>query len=293
MDPLTSRIPTRSRKQAMDWSLVLASQGIDAVIQPPEEGDGWGLVVASQDHEPARSAVRLYCSENRHWPWRQQTRWPGFLFDWGGTVWCLALVWFYWFEKTQAVDLRSNGAMDNASVWSGQWWRIFTAITLHADLPHLVSNVSIGVVLLGLTMGRYGTGVGLLAALLAGAGGNVADLVIYYGAHRSLGASGMMLGCLGLLAAQSLSLSKQHPFAMRRVIGSVVGGIMLFVLFGLTPGTDVVAHLGGFVTGLFLGGILSFVPVTVLQNPKTILVSGLLAVLLVMICWGLALGRLD
>ncbi len=277
----------------MDWSLVLVSQGIETTIEHPEDGDGWGLVVASQDCDLALNAIHQYRSENRHWPWRQQTRWPGFLFDWASAVWCLALVLFHWFGKTRAIDLWSNGAMDNAAVWSGQWWRIFTAITLHADLPHLVSNVSIGIVLLGLTMGRYGTGVGLLAALLAGAAGNVADLFIYHGAHRSLGASGMILGCLGLLAAQSLSLSRHHPLATKYVIGSVLGGIMLFVLFGLTPGTDIIAHLGGFVTGLLLGGILSFVPVTFLHNPKIILISGLLAALLVMISWGLALGRLG
>ena len=33
--------------------------------------------------------------------------------------------------------------------------------------------------------------------------------------------------------------------------------MMLFILFGLAPGTDVIAHLGGFVSGLALGGLLS------------------------------------
>ena len=277
----------------MDWSLVLVSQGIETVIDWSEDGTGWGLVVASQDHEPALSAIRQYHLENRHWPWRQQTRWPGFLFDWGSVIWCLALVLFYWFGETRMVDLRSNGAMDNAAVSSGQWWRLFTAITLHADLPHLAANVSIGIVLLGLTMGRYGTGVGLLAALLAGAGGNVAGLIIYHGPHRSLGASGMILGCLGLLAAQSLSLWRQHPIATKYVVSSVLGGIMLFVLFGLTPGTDIVAHLGGFVTGLLLGGILAFVRASILHNPKTNLVSGLLVALLLIVTWSLALGRIN
>ncbi|MBI3851163.1 MAG: rhomboid family intramembrane serine protease [Verrucomicrobia bacterium] len=288
-----NRITTRSRRQAMDWSLVLVSQGIETVIEQSEDGTGWGLVVDARDYERAVSAIRQYRAENRHWPWRQQTRWPGLLFDWTSVVWCLALALFYWFGETRAVDLRSNGAMDNAAVSAGQWWRLFTAITLHADVAHLVANVTIGFVLLGLTMGRYGTGVGLLAAVLAGAGGNVADLIVYHAPHRSLGASGMILGCLGLLAAQSMSLWRQHPLATKYVVSSVLAGIMLFVLFGLTPGTDVVAHFGGFATGLLLGGILAHAPTKFLHNPKINLVSGTLVAALMMLVWGQAMGRLN
>ena len=128
----------------MDWSLVLVSQGIETTIEHTEDGTEWGLVVASNDYEQALSVIRQYRAENRHWPWRQQTRWPGFLFDWASVLWCLTLLLFYWYGENRAVDLRANGTMDNAAVLAGQWWRIFTAITLHADLPHLAANVSIG-----------------------------------------------------------------------------------------------------------------------------------------------------
>jgi len=59
-----------------------------------------------------------------------------------------------------------------------------------------MANAGFGLVLLGLAMGVYGTGVGLLAALLAGAGGNAAAWLIDPG-HRSLGASGMVDGLPG------------------------------------------------------------------------------------------------
>ena len=69
--------------------------------------------------------------------------------------------------------------------------------------------VSVGTVRLrglGFAMGRYGTGTGVLAAFLAGAGGNVAAWLASLEQHRNLGASGMVMGSLGLLAAQSPSL---------------------------------------------------------------------------------------
>ncbi len=47
--PLTTHIPARSRGQAMDWSLVLASQGLEHAIAGPDE-TGWGLLVAETDH---------------------------------------------------------------------------------------------------------------------------------------------------------------------------------------------------------------------------------------------------
>ncbi len=51
----------------MDWSLVLASQGIEAVIEPPGEDGRWGLVVASRDCERALKSLRQYRVENRDW----------------------------------------------------------------------------------------------------------------------------------------------------------------------------------------------------------------------------------
>src|SRR5436190_15989082 len=57
--PLTARIPARSRGQAMDWSLVLASQGIEHAIDDPAE-TGWGLIVAESDRAAALEAIRLY-----------------------------------------------------------------------------------------------------------------------------------------------------------------------------------------------------------------------------------------
>jgi hypothetical protein len=64
---------------------------------------------------------------------------------------------------------------------------------------------------------------------------------------------------------------------------------MLFVLFGLAPGTDVVAHFGGFVSGLVLGALLMRSQ-AVTHSGMANLVSGLGFALLVIIPWWLALS---
>ncbi len=65
---------------------------------------------------------------------------------------------------------------------------------------------------------------------------------------------------------------------------------MLFVLLGLSPGTDIMAHLGGFMSGLLLGAVLALFP-GFPRRPAINLLSGLLFTFLVTWPWWLALSR--
>ncbi len=271
----------------MDWSLVLISQDIESTIERSEEGSGWALQVPASEYEPALNAIRLYRAENRRWRWRREVFQSGLLFDWVSGVWVLLLCGLYWLNESR-LDLKTGGVFDTAALAHGQWWRLFTAIWLHADLAHLASNAMFGFILLGLTMGRYGTGVGLIAAYLAGAAGNLFAWFFSSQPHYGLGASGMVMGCLGLLASQSVSMWQRTPLARKYVLGGLFGGVMLFVLLGVAPGTDVVAHFGGFVGGLILGATLTRYS-RLLRKPAANLVSALVFVLFVLWPWWLAL----
>lgn len=273
----------------MDWSLVLASQGIDAVIADPQDGLGWGLLVPQPDCARALQALRQYRIENRHWPWRQSLPWPELRFDWGSLAWAAMLVLLHSFAaKYQAFG--AAGAMDSFAVFSGhQWWRIFTAMTLHADIAHLAANLSLGIVLLGLAMGRYGTGTGLLAAWLAGAAGNVASLYFNLRPFVGLGASGMVMGALGLLAASSLLPGEHRRPSRKHFLIGLAAGTMLFVLYGLAPGTDLAAHFGGFVAGVLLGALLASFPAQYIHKPLVNFACGLFVLVTVAVTWGLAL----
>jgi len=266
----------------MEWSLALISQGITSTIEHSDTG--WGLVVEPDDHDSAVITIERYRSENQDWPWRQKVR-DRILFDWGSLAWALLLCLFYWVD-TEKFSLRDVGMMDATAVSDGQWWRLFTAMFLHADAAHLAMNASIGLFLLGLAMGGYGTGVGLLAAFLAGAGGNIATWLIFK-THLSLGASGMVMGCLGLIAAESIS-SAPRPIPPKYLFSGLAGGALLFVLLGLSPDSDVLAHFGGFVAGAILGVILGWLP-RVTRSSSANLVAGLIFSALVLLTWGLAL----
>jgi membrane associated rhomboid family serine protease len=275
------RIPARSRRQALDWSLVLISQGIEATIDHLDEKD-WNLLVTGDDYENAIKFIKQYRLENQRSSWRRTAFRPGILFDWAALAWALLAVCFYWMDST--IHLGDRGVMDNIAVFHGQWWRLFTAVWLHADLAHLGANVSIGFLLLGLAMGRLGAGTALLAAYLAGAGGNLlVCLVSQSTLHRSLGASGLVMGTLGLLAIQSLDLLRYNLAAWKYILSGVVAGVMLFVLLGVAPGSDVLAHAGGFISGLVLGGIAVLVPS--LSRPRANFISSILFIVAVIVPW--------
>ena len=286
MEPETARIAAHSRRQAMDWGLVLASQGIEATIQGPEGGESWGLTVAAQDEQEALDAIRQYRLENRRWPWQHPVLPQGYLFDWLSLAWVLLLLFLFW--RQGRADLRPAGMMVSALVSQGQWWRLFTAVWLHADPGHLAANATLGFVLLGLVMGRYGSGVGLLAAYLSGVAGNAGAWLLAPEPYRSLGASGMVLGSLGLLAAQSVSLRARDAMTPRLIVSGFLAGVMLFVLLGLSPGTDILAHLGGFLGGLLLGAPLALVP-GLPRRAGCNLLCGLVFAGLIILPWWLAM----
>jgi len=282
---MTARIPTRSRRQAMDWALVLASQGIQPTIDRSEEL-GWGLIIGENERERAMNSIQLYQAENLHWPWRRKVFKREVLFDWGCLAWVFLVVLFYWLE-VRTPTFRDVGLMDGTAVSHGEWWRLFTAIFLHADLAHLASNATIGFILLGLMMGSYGTGVGLLSALLAGAGGNALAWLVDTG-HLSLGASGMVMGALGLLAAQSVTLWRKGH-GLKLIIGGLGGGLMLLVLLGTSPDSDVVAHFGGFGCGVLLGAVLVWTR-KIMRTTAANILCGAAFCLLVIMTWLLAVG---
>ncbi len=282
---MNSRIAAPSKRQALDWSLALVSQGIESILDHSADA-GWGLLVDEPEHARACAVIQQYRRENARWPWQHKLFTPDISFDWGSLAWVFLIGAFFWLSG-QIAGFRDGGLMKSSLVSQGEWWRLVTAIYLHADVAHLASNAVIGFVLLGLAMGRCGTGIGLLAALLAGAGGNVASWLAYPGDHQGLGASGMVLGCLGLLAAQSFPELKRHPKAIKLAVSGVAAGGMLFVLLGLSPGTDVVAHLGGFVGGLLLGTLLAFWP-QLARNTAANLTAGAVFSALTVIAWWLA-----
>ena len=290
MPSLVASIPTRSERQAMDWSLVLASQGIDAVIDRNPQADTWQLLVPDPEYSRALRAIREYLKENKTRRWHQELPFTDLILDWRGVVPMLFFILLYASEATGRGSLRTAGMAQGQAILSGEWWRLFTAVTLHADLSHLAANVTTGLLLVGLAMGAYGAGWGLLVPYLAGVAGNLAGLFIYPPHHQSLGASGMILGALGLLAAHSFVLFRRGLAPRFLAVRGILSACLLLVLLGFSPqeNVDLVAHVGGFLAGLGLGGLLAWARPAFTQAPAAHRLALTATALLVAVPWWFA-----
>ena len=279
-------IAARSKREAMDFGLVLASQGLVSTVTRIE--DQWGVMVAEDDYDRSVETLRIWKNENLGWKWLNPLPTAaGKFFHWGSLAWALATVAIYFWSA--APGIKEAGMMDSQMVAAGQWWRLFTAVTLHADLPHLLSNITSGLILLGLAMARYGTGIALLIAFLSGVGGNVAGFLLYPDAHRGLGASGMVMGALGLLAIASPVDGWDRQVGIGLIMRGIVATFLMLVLIGFSPRSDVVAHVGGYVGGVVFGLVMMHLSAKALKDSITSLAAAAVLFLTVIITWWLAL----
>ena len=283
-------IAVPSRKQAMDWSLALASQGIEAVIGRDPEGSGWHLQVGEAEWDRAISTIEAYRRENVGRGWRANLPSLDLEFHPLAAGFCLFLIFWHWVVSQVAANWYAVGRMDTELVAEGAWWLLFSPIFLHADLAHLAANVTFGLIFLGLAMTRFGGGVGLLAAYLAGGGGNLLGYLVATHAYKGVGASGMMMGGLGLLTVHSIGVLRRSPRAAKHLLAGGFAGLMIFVLFGLSPDSDVVAHFGGFLCGALIGIPLSLVDPSRLGGRGLNAGCGVVFAILALVAWSCAIG---
>ncbi len=132
-----------------------------------------------------------------------------------------------------------------------QPWRFVTAIFLHASLLHIGFNMWVLMDLAPTIEEMYGSARFLFIFVLTGACGYVASAA---SGHFSVGASGSLLGMIGLLLA--LTGSRQSA-GMRMLRSQLIYWLVYVVVLGiLMPGVDNFAHLGGFVSGFILGKLM-------------------------------------
>jgi hypothetical protein len=70
-----------------------------------------------------------------------------------------------------------------------------------------------------------------------------------------------------------------------------MGGVLIFILLGMNPTSDVLAHLGGFLAGIVFGAILSFMSPGSPLAAKLDRGCAVSVVLLTLVVWALAFFR--
>jgi rhomboid protease GluP len=279
------------RRECEERAFMLGAVGIAGVIVL--RGDHFTLEVAEPDAERAASHLTQYEAENRPLG-PEPAALPLHSHAWAGcacyAAWLLGVAYAI-SNGDVRLDAFNTGELDAIRVQSGQWWRAWTALTLHVSGPHLAANLGAGI-WFGYLAGRQ-LGVGVAWFLIV-AGGGLANLVeglLGPPWHQSVGASTAVFAALGLMSAYTWRERLAPPQRWVQRWGPLVAGICLLGWLG-TAGThtDVMAHLLGFGIGVLLGTIAALPVLSRRLHAVRQWPAGVAAIAIMVVAWGLALA---
>ncbi len=254
---LAARLPP---PVARDWSLVLTAVGIQHLRESVPEGEE--LWVDADDQARAAAEIGRYLRENH-----ERAAAPVHFPRYGHAAWGIAAYAAVLIAVTGAALYRvfdrnwvNRGVLEISLLRDGEWWRAFTALTLHADLGHLLANLAFGMLFAYPASQFVGVGVAWLAIVLGAGAANVVDMALHPPEHSILGASTAVFTALGLTSAFTWRRRATGSLTWMQRLAPLVAGIALLAFTG-TGGerTDVLAHLLGFIVGVGAGSALAHV----------------------------------
>jgi membrane associated rhomboid family serine protease len=245
-----------SRERLEEWALVLAAVGIPHRVAHTVEG-GFALGVAIADVPRADRALATYEAESRAAA-RPTPAAPDRGSNALGIVVGLGLAAFvfktgYW-ESDAGSRWFAAGVANAQKLRAGEWWRAVTAMTLHADVMHLLGNILASLIFMGAAGRWLGGGVAAMLILLAGTAANL--LTAWFGEreHFSVGASTATFAALGLVVGlQVVRRWRGGGFVRRRAWVAAGAGLALLAMLGMGARADVFAHAFGLGMGTLLG----------------------------------------
>jgi membrane associated rhomboid family serine protease len=243
-------------RAAFEHGLVVLALGAPYWLVPAETG--FRLLVEPQVAADARQQLASFDRESATWPPapppRERARRR---MDFATPLlWCELVLIAFWMQGVWP-GLTEHGALDSRAVFERhEWWRVATALFLHADLAHLCANAISGVFLFAATLAAFGRARGWVLLIGAAALGNTVAVATRHGSDiRSLGASTAIFGAVGLLTGRALRVIWQSP--ARRwaaLFVPLASGVAVLGLYGAGGfNVDVLAHTTGFAAGLLLG----------------------------------------
>lgn len=269
-------------RECDERALVLTAVGVPVVMRA--EAGAYGLRVDPADAPRAAFEIARYAFENRPRP-RAVPFAPhaGAAVGVAGYLLVLLAGWIASSRGLLGVDWFGAGLLDGARFRAGELWRAVTALTLHADLAHLLANAGFGALFGGLAGRVYGAGCGWLLILVAATAANAVNGWTMPASRASLGASTAVFAALGALAVHRWPASTRR---MRRGLagGGLIAALVLLALLGTGDAhTDITAHALGFGFGLALA-----LPLRRWRPPRTAVAQWLAgggALLLIAVAW--------
>ena len=248
---------TLPKRKLKVWALVLQARNIQYRCE--KVGFKYQLLVPTEHYQVACKELQQYETENHNWPPPLPAERP-LQQNSAATIWVfIALAVFHNLTIQQVnpmgnfpLDWQMQGNADAAKILRGEWWRLFTALTLHSGAIHLTSNILFGAIFMLRLGNLLGSGLAWFLVLCSGALGNWLNAMVQAPNHQSIGASTAVFATIGLLAAINMfhfRVNRLHNW--RLPFAAALG--LLALLGASGENTDIGAHLFGFISGLGLG----------------------------------------
>lgn len=262
----------------------------------------WQILVARADLAHAYEEISRFAAEplTRRAPSRYLKPFAGALYGSVGYGAVLLLVAWAAGIGLFHLDWPVLGALDSSPAARFQWWRAITALTLHVDREHLLSNLFFGILAGAAASRLIGPGMAWGTAVVAASAANLLEMLISPATHRAIGASTAVFALLGIVSGLASLESATRRERLWRRWAPVIIGACLLTLFGsggvdpnqpLPPTTtvDVLGHLLGFVSGTLAGWLLARFGLTNSRSPAKQLATGAATLLGVAAAWLMAL----
>ena len=275
------------RKTADEWALVLASQGLHPEIS--RAPGGFALDVPEAERERAAASLAAYERENPAATADAPAPPPADPVA-GATISVLLLVLFaVTGPRDPGVLWFQTGSADAERILHGEVWRAATALTLHADLGHVLGNAVAGFFFIGAMCGALGAGLGGALVFASGVLGNLANALFHGSHHASVGASTAIFGAVGLLAVLQFAQRRRLGLRGRRALAPIAAGLGLLAMLGTGPRSDLSGHFFGLAAGVVIGWACRRA-LTAAPGPAAQWLFGTAAAAALLACWSTALG---
>jgi membrane associated rhomboid family serine protease len=205
------------------------------------------------------------------------------------------LIGFYAMERHGPSWWLDRGTASSRAIMAGQWWRAFTALTLHADIEHIGGNIALGLVYAAFLLPILGAGWTWFFIVLAGGIGNWLNAWGHSDVdHLSIGASTGVFGALGILVAAQCAMRAMalRTVKAREFLLPIGAGLGFLAWLGVgDQQTDYMAHFFGLIAGAPFGiaGVWLRLGTRTPRMAQWVLAWSALAVLAG--CWVLAAGH--
>ena len=256
--PMIPVFTTKDRQEALSCSLMLSSVGISHHLN--QSDDGMILGVTDEDSQKARFQISTYLHENRNWPPKPTSHVDDFVPMLQPPTLLLigALSLFYtvtgpWSDHSFWF---TSGAGDATAILQNQeYYRLVTALTLHADSVHLLGNCFFGGFLFHFFCKLTGNGLGLFSMIITATVANYINVLLHGGDHLFIGFSTavfVIIGCLAMISRKDRPNTKYS-----RILPFMAGAALLAMIGSSGERTDLGAHFFGLCCGLVTGWALS------------------------------------